>query len=105
MRAEDGHFNLRWLAAVRMHEAASPPMLRVEVEDGTGEYNAKGFNVFCKFVIDADRGIRAGDDVLVVGGNDDLHAVGRASVSCGMMVNGRTGIAVKVRDGAVKRAG
>ncbi|MBN1538616.1 MAG: tRNA guanosine(15) transglycosylase TgtA [Candidatus Thermoplasmatota archaeon] len=105
MRAEDGHFNLRWLAAVRLHEASSPPLLRVEVEEGTGEFNAKGFNVFCKFVIDADKSIRAGDDVLVIGRNDELYAVGRANVSSGTMVNGRSGIAVKVRDGAVKRAG
>jgi len=103
LRAEDGHFNLRWTAAERLHEKSSIPSLRVMVEEGTGEYNAKGFNVFCKFVKKADRGIRAGDDVLVVGEDDSLFAVGRAAVGSRMMTEGRTGTAVKVRDGAEKR--
>ncbi|MBN1390698.1 MAG: tRNA guanosine(15) transglycosylase TgtA [Candidatus Thermoplasmatota archaeon] len=104
MRAEDGHFNLRWVAAVRVHGASSAPRFRVIVEEGTGDYNAQGFNVFCRFVKDADGEIRAGDDVLVVGERDELFAVGRAVVSSRLMVDGRSGIAVKVRDGAKKWA-
>ncbi|MGA1872335.1 MAG: tRNA guanosine(15) transglycosylase TgtA [Thermoplasmatota archaeon] len=102
LRAEDGHFNLRWTAASRLHESSGSPKFRVVVEDGTGEFNSKGYNVFCKFVTDADPDIRAGDDVLVVGRDDRLHAVGRASVCSRMMVEGRTGAAVKVRDGSEK---
>jgi len=103
LRAEDGHLNLRWTAAERLHSRSDPPLLRVIVEDGTGEYNAKGFNVFCKFVRKADPRIRAGDDVLVVDEDDRLFAVGRAVVGSRAMMEGKVGTAVKVRDGAEKR--
>ncbi|MGA1792871.1 MAG: tRNA guanosine(15) transglycosylase TgtA [Thermoplasmatota archaeon] len=103
LRADDGHFNLRWTAAERLHAGSDIPLQRVLVEEGTGEYNAKGFNVFCKFVKDADPRIRAGDVVLVVDEIDKLYAVGRAAVGSRMMIEGMTGTAVKVRDGAEKR--
>ncbi|MGA1847836.1 MAG: tRNA guanosine(15) transglycosylase TgtA [Thermoplasmatota archaeon] len=102
MRAEDGLFNLRWEAARRLHAGSAGIVHRVRVEEGTGEFNAKGYNVFCRFVLEADPRIRAGDDVLIVGPEDELHAVGRAAVSSEMMVQGKNGIAVKVRDGAEK---
>lgn len=105
MRAEDGLFNLRWEAAKRLHRASVSPHHRVIVEEGTGEFNAKGYNVFCKFVIDADTMIRAGDDVLVVDEEDHLFAVGRAAASSRMMVEAKVGIAVKIRDGAEKQDG
>jgi predicted RNA-binding protein (TIGR00451 family) len=103
MRAEDGLFNLRWEAARRLQIASIAPRYRVIVEEGTGEYNAKGYNVFCKFVIDADPSIRAGDDVLIVGTDDEFFAVGRAAVSSRMMKEAKTGTAVKIRDGAEKQ--
>ncbi|MGA1820695.1 MAG: tRNA guanosine(15) transglycosylase TgtA [Thermoplasmatota archaeon] len=102
LRAEDGHLNLRWTAAERLHASSDAPSLRVMVEEGTGEYNARGFNVFCKFVRKADRQIRAGDDVLVVDEKDQLFAVGRAAVGSRMMTESKIGTAVKVRDGAEK---
>ncbi|MFW3146705.1 MAG: tRNA guanosine(15) transglycosylase TgtA [Thermoplasmatota archaeon] len=105
LRAEDGHFNLRMEAARRLHNASDPPYRRVVVEEGTEEFNARGFNVFCKFVVGADPGIRPGDEVLIVDQVDRLHAVGRAAVSARHMAEGRYGIAVKVREGADKDAG
>jgi predicted RNA-binding protein (TIGR00451 family) len=102
MRAEDGLFNLRWEAAKRLHSASVKPRYRVIVEEGTGEFNAKGYNTFCKFVLDADPFIRAGDDVLIVEPGDRLFAVGRASVSSRMMKEAGAGTAVKIRDGAEK---
>ena len=103
LRAEDGLLNLRWEAAKRLHESSNSPKYRVVVEEGTGEFNAKGFNVFCKFVLDADPDIRSGDDVLVVDVEDRFYAVGRASVSSRMMIEGKNGTAVKIRDGAEKQ--
>jgi 7-cyano-7-deazaguanine tRNA-ribosyltransferase len=105
LRAEDGLFNLRWEAARRIHTASNFPKYRVMVEEGTGEYNAKGYNVFCKFVIDADPAIRAGDDVLIIDSRDELFAVGRAAVSSRMMKEAINGTAVKIRDGAEKVSG
>ena len=104
MRADDGLFNLRWEAARRLKEASTGLEFRVRVEEGTGEFNARGYNVFCRFVLEADPGIRAGDDVLVVGPGDEMHAVGRAAVSAEMMAHGKNGIAVRVRDGAESSA-
>jgi predicted RNA-binding protein (TIGR00451 family) len=105
MRAEDGLFNLRWEAAKRLHTSSVSPSHRVIVEEGTGEFNAKGYNVFCKFVMDTDPMLRAGDDVLVVDEEDKLYAVGRAVVSSRMMIEANAGIAVKTRDGADKQDG
>jgi 7-cyano-7-deazaguanine tRNA-ribosyltransferase len=103
MRAEDGLFNLKWEAARRLHVSSDPPYRRIIVEEGTGDFNAKGYNVFCKFVMDADPMIRAGDDVLIVDREDVLFAVGRATVSARMMVEAKVGTAVKIRDGAEKQ--
>lgn len=99
MRAEDGHLNLKGEAARRIHQQTTKPYMRVVVESETAEYNAQGFNVFCKFVKDAYNGLRPGDEVLVTDEQDRLHAVGVAAVPWRMMVEGRSGIAVKVREG------
>jgi 7-cyano-7-deazaguanine tRNA-ribosyltransferase len=103
LRADDGLFNLRWEAARRLHESSSKPHFRVVVEEGTGEFNAKGYNVFCKFVLEVDPDIRAGDDVLIVDAEDTLYGVGRAAVSSRMMLESGSGTAVKTRDGAEKQ--
>ncbi|MEA3558773.1 MAG: tRNA guanosine(15) transglycosylase TgtA [Candidatus Thermoplasmatota archaeon] len=100
LRAEDGHLNLKAEAARRLHHGTNSSFFRVVVETETAEYNARGYNVFCKFVNDADRRIRPGDEVLIVDGSDELHAVGVAAVPWRMMLEGRSGIAVKVREGA-----
>ena len=101
-----GDVGIADLAPVRLElregVTVDAPSLRVMVEEDTGEFNAKGFNVFCKFVKKADRQIRTGDDVLVVDGKDRLFAVGRAAVGSRMMTESMAGTAVKVRDGAEK---
>jgi 7-cyano-7-deazaguanine tRNA-ribosyltransferase len=102
LRAEDGLFSLKWRGAVRLHAGSKRPFWRVQVEEGTGEFNEKGFNVFNKFVLDCDPAIRPGDEVMVVGRDDRLHAVGRAVVDAATMVSSRNGTAVKVREGREK---
>ncbi|MFO8052215.1 MAG: tRNA guanosine(15) transglycosylase TgtA [Thermoplasmatota archaeon] len=99
IRADDGHLNLKAEAARRLHKGSRPLDQRVVVQEETAVYNAKGYNVFCKFVEDAHPGIRPGDEVLVVDASDELYAVGVAKVSCRMMLEADSGIAVKVREG------
>ncbi len=103
LRAEDGMFTLKIEGARRLHGAGSG--WRVVVEDETGEYNAQGYNVFCKFVRSADENIRPGDEVLVVGENGVLFAVGKATVSSRLMLEAKSGVAVKVRDGVKDKEG
>jgi archaeosine-15-forming tRNA-guanine transglycosylase len=103
MRAEDGHLNLKAVSAQRIHESTEPPFMRVIVDSETAVYNAQGYNVFCKFVKDVDRSIRPGDEVIVTDEEDVFQAVGVAALSWRMMLEGSSGIAVKVREGTKDR--
>ncbi|MDO9036262.1 MAG: pseudouridine synthase, partial [Methanoregula sp.] len=64
----------------------------------------KGKNAFAKHVIAADPEIRAGDDVMVVAGDDRLIACGAAVVSGTEMLAFNYGVAVRVRQGSEKDA-
>jgi len=97
LRAEDGHFTLKLAGGARLHHAGWP--YRVTVDSETGEYNAMGYNVFCRFVLSAGECIRPGDEVLVVDPSGSLLAVGQARITGRHMVEGDSGVAVKVREG------
>ena len=99
MRAEDGFFTLRVEGAKRLHAGFSYPKLRVAVTDDSAEFNRAGKNVFSKFVIDADRNIRPGDEVLIVNKKDELLAVGKTLMNRHEMLHFRKGMCVKVREG------
>ncbi len=95
MRAQDGFFTLTVAGARRIRDAAKSPGLRVIVTDDSAEYNAKGFNVFFKFITDYDRDIVASNETIVVDPDDNVVAVGRATVSGREMGDYRSGVAVK----------
>ena len=100
LRSHDGFFTLGIEGARRLH-SISPGMLnRVKVTRDSAEFNAKGYNVFFKFITACDPDIIAGNEVLVVGPDDDLVAVGKASVSGREMRDYRTGVAVKIHRGS-----
>jgi 7-cyano-7-deazaguanine tRNA-ribosyltransferase len=99
VRAEDGTLTIKIEGARRLKVGLPPPWRRIVVDSETGEFNAKGLNVFCKFVLEVDDTIRAGDDVLVVDEDDTLLAVGRALANSRYILSSRSGIAVRVRDG------
>jgi 7-cyano-7-deazaguanine tRNA-ribosyltransferase len=101
MKAEDGMFSIKLEGGIKLHGGTSSPWRRVIVETETGEFNAKGLNVFCRFVRDADPGIRPGDDVLVVDGEDTFLAVGRAQSPGHHLIRSSSGIAVRVREGVL----
>ncbi|MGA1822175.1 MAG: tRNA guanosine(15) transglycosylase TgtA [Thermoplasmatota archaeon] len=102
LRAEDGLFTIRIPGAVLLHSRSGGLWWRVVVEEETAEFNARGLNVFNKFVHDADPRIRAGDEVMVVSPDGKLQAVGKAVVSSRAMIESVSGIAVKVREGIEK---
>ena len=95
MRAQDGFFTLTVAGARRIRDAAESPRLRVVVTDDSAEYNEKGFNVFFKFITDYDRDIVASNETIVVDSEDNVVAVGRATVSGREMGDYRSGVAVK----------
>ncbi len=99
VRAEDGRLTLSIDCAERLHRALRPPLYRVGVTTEVTEFVAAGKNAFAKHVISADPGIRSGDEVLVVSGDDNLIATGTAMLAGTEMLAFNYGVAVKVRQG------
>jgi len=99
VRAKDGRFTLGIDGALRLLSALPPPAYRVVVTDEVAEFIRQGRNTFAKHVIAADPAIRAGDEVMVVNGEDVLLATGSAVLSGGEMLLFNYGVAVKVRQG------
>lgn len=99
VRAEDGRLTLSIECAERLRKALPPPSYRVEVNTEVAEFVASGKNAFAKHVVSADTGIRSGDEVLVVSGDDTLLATGTAMLTGAEMLAFNYGVAVKVRQG------
>ncbi|WP_245618896.1 PUA domain-containing protein [Methanogenium cariaci] len=75
------------------------PVYRVAVTEEVAEFMMKGKNAMAKHVTAADPGIMAGDEVLVVTGDDQLIATGNALLSGDEMMAFNYGGAVQVRSG------
>ena len=99
VRAEDGRLTLSIECAERLRKALPPPFYRVIVNNDVAEFIADGKNAFAKHVTSADPGIRSGDEVLVVSGEDNLLATGTAMLAGPEMLAFNYGVAVKVRQG------
>ncbi len=99
-----GRFSLGLAGGRRLADALDERAYTVVVGDESAPYVVEGANAFAKFVTDVDPTIRADDEVLVVDGSDGdrLLAVGRAELSAAAMLDFRTGMAVKVREGAAE---
>ncbi len=104
VRAADGRLTLGIEGAKRLMALLPAPGYRVVIRDDVAEFVARGKNAFAKHVVAADPEIRAGDDVLVVAGDDRLIACGAAVVSGTEMLAFNYGVAVKVRQGSEKDA-
>jgi len=100
VRAGDGQLTLSMLGASRLHAAFAAPRLRVVVSDEVAPFIAKGGNVFARHVVFVDPEIRAGEEVLVVDGQDRLLATGRAVLSPEEMLQIKRGHAVQTRKAA-----
>lgn len=99
VRAEDGRLTLSIECAERLQKLLPQPLYRVIVNNEVTEFIADGKNAFAKHVISADPGIRSGDEVLVVSGEDNLLATGTAMLAGPEMLAFNYGVAVKVRQG------
>ena len=100
VRAQDGRLTLGIEGARRLHAILPAPHYRVVIRDDVAEFVSQGKNTFAKHVITADPAIRAGDEVIVVAGNDRLVACGVAVLSGDEMLSFNYGQAVKVRRGS-----
>ena len=99
LRAGDGLFTLKKAGAVRLHNYFKKPKLRVVVDSESAIFNRTGKNVFSKFVLNCDKNLRPGDEVLVTDEDDALVAFGRMFLAWPEMQAFKTGLAVRVREG------
>ena len=99
LRAYDGRLTLSFAGAARLREALPPPAYRVTVDPSVADFITEAKTAFAKHVVSADPGIRAGDEVLLVTGEDGLLATGTALLSGVEMLSFKYGPAVKIREG------
>jgi uncharacterized protein with predicted RNA binding PUA domain len=104
LRPTDGLLSLSINAGRLLIEHASFAVCFVTVQHDVSTFIAKGGDVFAAHVVEADEGIRAKDEVVVVDEDYTVLAVGRALLSGSEMKAFTTGVAVKVRHGCVKES-
>jgi uncharacterized protein with predicted RNA binding PUA domain len=103
VRAHDGFIVFTIEGARRLHKAIPFPKLRVVVLQEVAPFISKGRSVFAKHVQTVDQKLRAGDEVLVVDGQDTLLAIGKANLSPQEMLDLTRGVAVKTRHSTEKQ--
>lgn len=99
VRARDGLFTLGMEGAVRLHSYLPAPACRVVVNADAVPFVKDGKTAFARHVTEADPGIRAKDEVLVVDGEDKLLGAGQAVLCACEMLDFNRGAAVVVRQG------
>jgi uncharacterized protein with predicted RNA binding PUA domain len=98
----DGRFTLGLAGGRRLVAGLEDPAYRVGVGDESEPFVREGKNVFAKFVDSVDPDVRPGDEVVVVHSDTgDVLAVGRAELDARGIRDFDTGMAVKVREGAL----
>jgi uncharacterized protein with predicted RNA binding PUA domain len=97
LRAQDYLFSLTEISGQIIKKCSDKPKFRFVVLNDISQFIKEGRNVFCKFVLESDESIRAGDEVLVVNEDDELLAIGRARVSGEEVKHYKRGIAVIVK--------
>lgn len=99
LRPKDGLLSLSIEGARRLQRVLSFPRLRVVVCEEVAEFILKGGDVFARHLVDADKTLRAGEEVLVVSPKDELLGVGKALLAGNEMLMFKRGVAVKMRWG------
>ena len=97
LRPTDGLASLGPVAAERLIEATEPPEHRVIVDEEGEERAVRGRDVFAAHVVEAWDEIRPGDECVIVNGDDEPLAVGKARLSGWEMPRFEHGVAVRVR--------
>ena len=98
-RPTDGMFSLTVAGAERLKKGLKPSRLWVKVQKDAEPFIANGKSVFAKHVVDADKEIRPQEEVVVIGENNQVLAVGKAVLTGKEMKAFKQGVAVKVRRG------
>ncbi|KYH39652.1 MAG: PUA domain containing protein [Candidatus Bathyarchaeota archaeon B26-2] len=102
LRPLDGLFSLTVEGARRILEGGLAKGMLVVVMDEAAPFVRMGRNVFAKHVVDAAERILPQEEVIVVDGNGEVLAVGRAALTGREMKAFKRGVAVRVRRGAGK---
>jgi predicted RNA-binding protein (TIGR00451 family) len=104
LRPTDGFFSLTVEGGRRL-ALAEPKRLWVKIQTDVADFVAKGRSVFAKHVVDCDEEIRPEEEVIVVDGEGNLLAVGRAVLTGREMKAFELGVAVRVRSGVSEKGG
>ncbi|EQD75674.1 archaeosine tRNA-ribosyltransferase [mine drainage metagenome] len=96
MRAHDGFLGLNVEGARRLLQFSPYPRNRVVVDDDSAQYNARGYNVFSKFIIDFDPEIIPSMMLLLWIKQINFFAVGKAMLSGREFSDYKSGMAVSV---------
>jgi 7-cyano-7-deazaguanine tRNA-ribosyltransferase len=99
LRPTDGLFSLSLTGARRAAGNATSAKCFVKVQNRVKRFIAEGGDVFAAHVVEADHEIRPKSEVIVVGEDGRVLAVGRAVLSGEEMKSFKIGVAVKVRRG------
>ncbi len=104
LRPTDGLFSLSIEGARRMIGGVESPRMWVKVQKEAAPFVIKGRSVFARHVVDADEEIRPREEVIVVGEEGEVLAVGRAILTGREMKAFKRGVAVKVRRGVAEES-
>jgi uncharacterized protein with predicted RNA binding PUA domain len=99
LRPTDGLFSLSMKGAKRIAENAGSAKCFVTVQNSVSRFIAEGGDVFAAHIVKAHDEIRSRDEVIVVGEDGRVLAVGRSVLSSEEMKSFKVGVAVKVRRG------
>jgi archaeosine-15-forming tRNA-guanine transglycosylase len=94
-----GMFSLSESSAHFLHKNSKKPDFRVSVLSEIEEYIREGKSVFSKHVLEIDKNLRIGNEVIVVNETDDLIGFGKLMIPSLLYSGKPTGVAVSVRKG------
>lgn len=104
LRPTDGFLSLSIVGAKRIVENVDSVECLVMVQEDVAQFIARGGDVFAKHVVEACEAVFPRDEVIVVDGNGEVLAVGRAVLSGEEMKAFNHGVAVKVRHGRMEES-
>ena len=104
LRPTDGFLSLSIAGAKRIVENVDSVECLVKVQEDVAQFIARGGDVFAKHVVEACEAVHPKDEVIVVDGNGEVLAVGRAVLSGEEMKSFKHGVAVKVRHGRMEES-
>ena len=99
VRARDGMLTLSIDGAVALHKGLEKPASRVVICDDAVPFVSAGKTAFAKHVVAVDPELRAGDEVILVDGKDEILATGQLLLSPAEAIRMERGPAVDVRRG------